>query len=47
MTVQADGVIKFEGLTAAPTAVAGGMYYNSTSKQFYVCNDGTNWVAVP
>lgn len=31
------------GLTSAPTAVAGGIYYNSSTQHFYGCKDGANW----
>jgi hypothetical protein len=40
-------VVTLPGATSAPTAVAGGIYYDSTSQQFYMCRTvGTGWQQV-
>jgi hypothetical protein len=40
-------VVQLPGNTTAPTAVAGGVYYNSTNKAFYMCaNVSLGWQVV-
>tara|TARA_Y100000310_G_scaffold332451_1_gene408054 strand:- start:673 stop:1044 length:372 start_codon:yes stop_codon:yes gene_type:complete len=34
--VKSDGVVAFKEVAVAPTAVSGGLYYNSTEKSFYL-----------
>jgi hypothetical protein len=48
MVATASGnVVQLPGNTSAPTAVAGGIYYNSTSKVFYMCaNTSLGWQTV-
>jgi hypothetical protein len=40
-------VVTLPGAAAAPTAVAGGIYYNDTTKQFFMCANATlGWQSV-
>jgi hypothetical protein len=42
-----NGVVTLPAQTSAPTAVAGGIYYNSTDKKFYMCaNSSLGWQSV-
>ena len=37
--VTQDGVVELRKNTSAPTAIQGGMYYNSTTKEFYLAEE--------
>ena len=36
LNINQSGVVKFGSFSSAPTVVEGGLYYNSTEKEFYL-----------
>ena len=41
------GVLVLQPLSTPPPAVAGGIYFDGSSNQFYYCTDGATWTPFP
>ena len=46
LTLTGSGAVQITPRSASPTAISGGLYFDSDDKKMYACTNGTTWVSI-